>query len=56
MQGNIKRRDELKFNETLKMLAESHIELSEFYHYGSLNNELQLTESILKSTRCRSIV
>ncbi|XP_055315656.1 phosphatidylinositide phosphatase SAC2 isoform X1 [Sitodiplosis mosellana] len=53
MQGNITRRDELQFNETLKVLAsiaESPIEMSNFYHYGALNNELQLTESILKST------
>lgn len=55
MQGNITQSDELQFNETLKVLAsiaESPIEMSEFYHYGALNNELQLTESILKSTRC----
>lgn len=54
MQGNITQRYELQFNETLKVLAslaESPIEISDFYHYGALNNELQLTESIMKSTR-----
>lgn len=54
MQGNIEQKDELQFNEALKILAsmaESSIELSGFYHYGALNNELQLTESIVKSTR-----
>lgn len=55
MQGNIDRSDELQFSETLKVLVsivEPPIELSDYYHYGALNNELQLTESILKSTRC----
>lgn len=54
MQGNLKQKDELQFNEALKILAsiaESSIELSGFYHYGALNNELQLTESIIKSAR-----
>lgn len=54
MQGNIKQRDELQFTEALKILAsiaESSVELSGFYHYGAINNELQLIESIVKSTR-----
>lgn len=54
MQGNITQRYELQFDETLKVLAtiaESPFEISDFYHYGALNNELQLTESIIKSTR-----
>lgn len=54
MQGNLKQKDELQFNEALKILAtiaESSVELSGYYHYGALNNELQLTESIIESTR-----
>lgn len=54
MQGNIEQKDQLQFNEALKILAtiaESSVELSEFYHYGALNNELQLTETIIKSAR-----
>lgn len=54
MQGHIEQKDELQFNEALKILAsiaESSVEFSEFYHYGALNNELQLTESIIKSSR-----
>lgn len=57
MQGNITKSDELQLNETLKVLAaiaESNIELSGYYHYGAINNELQLTESIVQSTRCKS--
>lgn len=54
MQGNITKSDELQFNEALRVLtsiAELPVEVSSFYHYGALNNELQLTESIIKSTR-----
>lgn len=56
MQGNIRKSDELQFNEALKVLAsiaELPVEVSSYYHYGALNNELQLTESILKSARYR---
>lgn len=55
MQGNITQSDELHFNERLKVLAsmaESPIDVSGVYHYGALNAELQLAESIVESTRC----
>lgn len=55
MQTNITQINELQFIEMLKILAsiaDSNIQLSGYYHYGALNNELQLTESILKTTRC----
>lgn len=55
MHGNITQINEPQFSESLKILAsiaDSNINVSGFYHYGALNNELQLTESILESTRC----
>lgn len=55
LQGNITHGDELQFNKTLEVLASlagSPIDLPDYYHYGSLNNELQLIESLIKPTRC----
>lgn len=57
MLGDITQCEQLQFNETMRTLiqmTELSIEMSPLYHYGALNAELQLIESILKSTRCRN--
>lgn len=57
MLGNVKHGDELKFNRmlsTLAQMAEPTITVSDYFHYGALNNELQLTESVVRSARCYS--
>lgn len=58
MLGNIMQRDQLQFDETLKILTQmtdlSPIDTSHF-HYGALNTELQLTEAVIKSTRCEEL-
>lgn len=54
--GNITRTDEFQLNESLKVLtaiAQPPIEISSYYHYGALNNELQLAESMVELTRCQ---
>lgn len=47
--GNISDYKDIKIDETIKILTS--LEISGFYHYGALNNELQLVESLLTSTR-----
>lgn len=59
MQGNVKHGDELKFNEillTLAQMADPTIAVSDYFHYGALNNELKLTESLITSSRCKKYI
>lgn len=54
MHGNIADYKDVKFDETVKILAsiiDTTVDISGYYHYGALNHELQLAESLLKSTR-----
>lgn len=55
MLGNVKHGDQLKFNRillTLTQMAEPTIIVSDYFHYGAINNEMQLTESMIRSARC----
>lgn len=55
MLGNVRHGDELKFNRTLLTLvqmAEPATLAPDYFHYGALNNELQLAESLVQSARC----
>lgn len=56
MLGHITQSNQFQFNETLKVLTEMAdsppVEMSDHFHYGALNTELQFTENLVKSTRC----